>query len=140
MKYFIILTLGWFFMALFGCFKSHLPPYEKLADEITLKTCEKLEVEKGLSLIGIGGRMMDNIKMMGICFELFHPIEVEEGRELLIFSMNEYLHDINNNEKIRSYLHEYPFTDKNIEIQIWIRNTDRSKVSVDQIYYISAIN
>jgi len=127
-------------MALFFCCNSNSEDYEKLADAITTETSQKLQAEKGLCLIGTGGRMMDDIKMMSMSFEFFHPIDVQQGRQLLIFSINEYLRDINNNEKIRSYLNKYPFTEKNIEIHIWIRNPDGSMVSLDKIYYISAID
>ena len=47
---------------------------------------------------------------------------------------------INNNEEIKPYLHEYPFTAKNVKIHIWFYNPDRSSVSPEKIYYVSAID
>jgi hypothetical protein len=55
-------------------------------------------------------------------------------------AIRKYLSEINSDEKIRPYLHQYPFTDKNIEIDFWIRNSDGSRVALDKIYYVSAIN
>ncbi len=111
--------------------------YEKLADKITFKVAKNLAVEKGLRLIGTGGGMMDDIKMMEMSFQYFHEVTVEEGRQLVVTSVEEYLSAINNDQKIRKYLHEYPFTPKNIEISIWIRNPDGSNVDFDKISYIS---
>ena len=48
--------------------------------------------------------------------------------------------DINNSSEIRPYLHEYPFTAKNVEIRICISESDGSRLPLDKIYYISAIN
>ncbi len=140
MKYFLILIFGSFFVTLFCCFNSKEEDYEKLGNVITTKTANRLRIEKGLYLIGTGGQMMDDIQIMGMGFEFFHPIDIKKGRELLLFSIEEYLNAINCDEKIRPYLHQYPFTAKNIEMQVWIRNSDGSRVPLDKIYYISAID
>jgi len=91
-------------------------------------------------LIGTGGQMMDDIQMMAMSFEVCRPIDVSKARQLLISVIQKYLSKINNDEKIRPYLHQYPFTDKNIEIDFWIRNPDRSRVALNKIYYVSAID
>lgn len=127
-------------ICLFSFLIVKIEDYEKIADVITAKIAKELRVEKGLRLIGTGGRMMDDIKMMNMGFEFFSPLDITKSRELLLSIIKKYLIAINNNEKIRPYLHEYPFTAKNIEIDIWIRNPDGSSVSLDMIYYISAIN
>lgn len=124
-----------------GVFLKFLPEdYEKLANAITLKVARKLKTDKDLCLIGIVGGMMDDIKMMGMAFEYSQSIDVKRGRELLLFSISEYLAAINGDEKVRSYLHTYPFTVKDVEIKIHIRNPDGSIVSPENIYYISSIN
>jgi hypothetical protein len=68
-------------------------------------------------------------------FHLYQEVDLKEARELLIYAVNEYLLDINNNEEVRPCLHEYPFTAKNVEIRIWIYKPDSIKIS-----YISAID
>jgi hypothetical protein len=116
------------------------PRYVYLADEITEKTAHKLEEQKDLYLIGTGGGMIKDIQMMAMSFAFYRKIDLKTARELLVYSTNEYLSDINENEEIRPYLHEYPFTAKNVEICIWIRNPDGSDLSLEKIDYISAIN
>jgi hypothetical protein len=126
----------------FGCssFSYQSPHYVKLAHEITANTATKLEEQKRLYLIGTGGGMMHDIQAMHMSFQFFHEVDLQEARELIVYAVREYLSDINNNEEVRPYLHNYPFTAKNIEIHIWIYNPNGSDPSLDKIYYISAIN
>jgi len=112
---------------------------EKLVNLITAKTAKKLENEKSLILIGTGGSMMDDIKMLMMGFEYRKAVNIAMARKLLIDSVEEYLSEINANEVIRAHLHNYPFTSKNIEIVIYIRNPDGSKVALDEFKVISAL-
>ncbi len=138
----LFFTCGAMFSFLFGCSSSwhSLPDYEKIADDITEKTAQKLKEKKNLYLVGTGGRMMNDIQMMAMSFDYYQEVDLKKARELLVYAVNEYLLDINNNEGIRPYLHEFPFTAKNVEIRIWIWKPDRSKPLSEKIYYISAIN
>jgi hypothetical protein len=116
------------------------PRYVKLAHEITEKTAKKLKEQKKLYLIGTGGGMMHDIQMMAMSFHFYQELDLKTARELMIYTINEYLSDINDNTEVRPYLHEYPFTAKNVEIRIWIYNPDQSELPPDKIYCITAIN
>ena len=118
--------------------KSPFENYPKLAHAITAKTAEKLENEKGLILVGTGGQMMDYIQMMMIGFEYRKVINVETARELLVYCVEEYLSAINASEEVRPYPHNYPFTFKNVEIVIYIRNPDGSTVALDKLRIAAA--
>ena len=125
-----------------GCssFSYQLPNYEKIADAITANTAKKLEEQKKLYLIGTGGRMMHDIQAMHMSFQFFHEVDLEEARELIVYALREYLSDINNNEEVRPYLHNYPFTAKNVEIRIFIYGPDRNELPPEKIVYISSRN
>lgn len=123
--FFIIGIILLMFSFIFG-YQS--PRYVKLAHEITEKTAKKLKEQKGLSLAGTGGQMMNDIQMMMMGFNFYKVVDIETARQLLTDSVQEYLSAINSNEKIRPYLHNYPFTPKNVEIVIYFYNPDRSKV------------
>lgn len=112
--------------------------YVKIAHKITAQTAKKLEQEKGLILAGTGGGMMDDIKMMMMSFEYRKVVNLETARKLLVECVEEYASAINASEKVRPYLHNYPFTFENIEIEIIFRNSDGSKVSLDEINVASA--
>ncbi|CCB87955.1 hypothetical protein [Simkania negevensis] len=135
----IVFTL---IIAFLGCssFGHRFVDYERIADRITAKTAKKLEKQKNLRLIGTGGGMMNDIQMMEMSFQYFQEVDLQKARELVVYAVKEYLTDINSNEKVRPYLHEYPFTAKNVEIRIWIYNPDRSRLPSDKIYYISSID
>lgn len=133
------------FAGIIGCFlifllKNHHVDYEKIANSITIQTAKKLETEKKLHLVGTGGGMMDDIKMMAMSFNYYQEIDVKEARKLAIHAVNQYLSAINNNKDIRPFLHEYPFTPKNIQIRILVYKPDRSLPPQDKIQFISVIN
>ena len=116
------------------------PRYVKLAHEITASTAKKLEEEKKLYLIGTGGRMMYDIKMMAMTFNYYCEVDLKRARELIVFATNEYLGDINNNQEIRPYLHEYPFNAKNVDIMIFVYHPDRSELPPEKSYCITSWN
>jgi len=99
-------------------FNYESPKYVKMAHEITDNVAKKLKIEKDLHLIGTGGSMMNDIQMMAMSFEFYQQTNIEKARKLIIYSGKEYLSAINSNEEIRPFLHNYPFTNKNIEIMI----------------------
>jgi hypothetical protein len=103
------------------------PEYVNIANHITLQTVLKIEKETGLSLIGVGGGMMDDIKEMMIAFQYRQEVDFDTGRRLLVHAAEEYLKAINSSEKVRPYLHEYPFT--NVEVKIFFVKPNGSYVS-----------
>jgi len=119
-------------------FTSQEPDYEKIADKITVKTAKKLEKEKGLIPVGTGGRMMNDIQMMMIGFNYYHVVDIDTARHLLVDSVEEYLSAINTSEEVRPYLHNYPFTAQNVEIDIYFYGPDRHKVPAGEIKIATA--
>ncbi len=128
----ILMTIAFGFLCFLSCgYQS--PRYVKLAHEITAKTAKKLKEEKKLCLVGTGGKMMHDIQAMDMSFNYYKVVDIQTARQLLVDSVEEYLSAINSNEKVRPYLHEYPFTAKNVEIVIYFRNPDGSKVASGKI-------
>jgi hypothetical protein len=119
---------------------NETPNYIKLAHKIINQEAKKLEKEKGLVLIGTGGRMMDDIEEMYMGFQYFKEVDLDTARKLLVYCIEKYLSAINSDEKVRPYLHNYPSTVKNVEIGIWFYKPDRTNLSWGKIYYVSAIN
>lgn len=113
--------------------------HSKIAARVTSSIAQKIEAETGLQLIGVGGGMMNRVRMMAMSFEQFGEINILEGRKLLIYCVNEYLSAINADEEIRPYLAHYPFTPGDIQIRIFIRKKDRREVSIGSIAVATAI-
>ncbi len=136
---FWIMTIIIFSLSSCTSFTYQVPDYEKIADQITEKTTTKLAEQKNLVLVGTGGQMMNDIQMMAMSFNYYHEVDLKQARKLIVYAIDEYLSDINNNEEVRLYLHEYPFTAKNIEINIFVYNPDKSRLSPEKIYLISSV-
>lgn len=109
------------------------PRYVKLAHKITDETAEKLKKKKNLSPAGTGGSMMNDVKMMMMAFQFFEVVDMDAARELLVYSTEEYLTNINSNKELRPYLHNYPFTSENVEIVIYFSQPNRGDVPLGNI-------
>jgi hypothetical protein len=116
------------------------PDYEKIADVITARTAQKIESETGLVLSGVGGGMMDQVRMMAMSFDCFGEISMEQGRELVIYCVNEYLSAINANIEIRPYLIHYPFSSKDVQIRIFINSKNGKEVGSGNLSIVTEIN
>jgi hypothetical protein len=101
--------------------------YEAIADRLTIATAKRIEQEKNLIFFGIGGSMMGDIKEMMIAFQYRQEVDFDTGRRLLVYAAEEYLKAINSSEEVRPYLHEYPFS--NVEVEIYFVKPNGSYVS-----------
>lgn len=113
---------------------------EKIANEIMKSVSLKLQKEKGLFPFGTGGGMMNEIKMLALSFNYYKPITIDEARGLLIYSVNEFVSEINACEEIRQYLANFPFEPRNVEIRIFIYKPDGTNVSEGDLSIISSID
>ena len=113
--------------------------YEKIAAQISLQTSKQLEKELGLHAYGIGGAMMDDIKIMALSFKYEKPLNIRAARQLAVYAREAYLSNVNHSESIRPFLSNYPFKHNNIEVSIH-SNTYTTKISsLDNLFGIIAI-
>jgi hypothetical protein len=121
--------------------------YDQIADKITMQFAAKMKQKKNLVFIGLGGAMMGDIQEMHVSFNYYSPLEIPIARKLIIECAQEYLKDINDNKEVQPYLHDRPFTAKNIVIVIFTYNANGSdivypkivdvRLSHNTIYYLS---
>src|SRR3990167_4129279 len=111
---------------------------DKLINEVNKKTVLVLKQELDLHPFGSGARAMYQIKQLELSFEYFHPIDIAEGRDLLIQAVNKFVAEINANEKIRPYLDHYPFEPNDVRIMILLRKSDGTKGASGDLAMISA--
>ena len=107
---------------MFGC--AQHSNHEIIIDRIINQTDLQLKKEKNLHAIGSGGSMMGDIQLAEIYFQYFHLVNLEEARVLLVYAIQTFLKNINDNKEVRPYLHNYPFTTNNIDINIFIYQPD----------------
>lgn len=66
--------------------------------------------------VGLGGVQ---VWLMALSFQRYgDPLTEEEARKLIINCVNDFLDAVNNDEQIRPFLKDYPFTAKNLDLKI----------------------
>lgn len=74
---------------------------------------------------GLGG--MDKVWLMSISFDRCgDPLDEKEARSLVIQCVDDFLVAVNSNEQLRPFLRDYPFTAKNLSLDIFNFNKDQS--------------
>ncbi|MCB1067832.1 MAG: hypothetical protein KDK56_06565 [Simkania sp.] len=118
-----------------------IPPYEKMANQITAETADRIRTQFNLDPVGSGGAMMHDVKVMALSFNCYRPLSIDESRELVINCVNEYLKSVNENKEIRPYLHNFPFNEQNIELVIFIFEDNKfTKIQSGQVSSVSTLN
>jgi len=133
---FLILTLT------IGCSQAEIEcsqeeDYEILGRKVRSQTAKQLRKEVDLIPAGTMGQMMGDIQAMGLSFNYYNLLDLEEARDLLVYAAEVFLKNINENKKIRPYLHNYPFTPKNIEIVIFMYQPDGSEPNQGNLSVLS---
>lgn len=135
-----ICTVGFLRAANLLPYSTPIPKHALISKQITTHVAQKLLAEKNLHLIGSGGQMMEEVKILRMKFDYPEEVDLSAARSLITSAIECYLNEINQNQEIRKYLKNYPFTARNIQIGIYIHKPDGSDVHKDKLYYISAIN
>ncbi|MEI8124351.1 MAG: hypothetical protein WCG42_01190 [Parachlamydiaceae bacterium] len=113
---FTILVCGTYFMS-----NRHTPSkYVIMAHQIRTDVAEKLSKRYNMRVIGVRGGMAGSVNVIGLSFQILGPLSKEKLREILVDCVEEFLASINANEQIRPFLKNYPFTEKEIDITIFV--------------------
>lgn len=138
----IIIAINVFMLFCFGC--SSIPHVNhakevKLVTQIQAKLAKRLASKHHLSLSGDVTAMPGGvIKEVGLLFHSHRILSIEEAREILVDCVQEFLSEINTNEEIRPFLENYPFTPKNIDIAIFIKDSNGIGVYDPNLNTVSA--
>ena len=100
------------------------PEYMNLLREIEYETIQELK-KKGLYISGFGGCLMDCIRLVDLSFRYEKYADISKARELIVLVVETFLKKINNHEKIRPDLCNYPFSSDNLDIQIDLIGNDK---------------
>ncbi len=106
-----------------GIFAS--PKYDKLAHRLMFDYAKTLRVDKGFALSAFGGSMRHDIEKISLNFISFDHLDVEGARKQYVEVVEGLLRRVNADEKIRPYLHNYPFTAENVKIMIGFEDKKR---------------
>ncbi len=126
----ILLGVSLSFMS-FSFFKKKERDYEQIANEISANVAKKLVKKHKMNWIGEGGGMMGSVYMIGLHFQIHHPLNREEARERILDCVEELLAAVNSNQEIRPFLKNYPFTTKNVQVSIISNNKGKDVFDPD---------
>ena len=136
-----------FFLAIisfFGCCPNtgNEPPPDKLSliSDVRKKVALKVRKERNLCAIGTGAQAMDQIKMLGLSFNYNEELTIDEGRELLVYVVDEFVRSVNEEPKIQPFLANVPFEAKNIEIRIFLQKPDGHEFEDGKLSVIRCLN
>lgn len=111
---------------------------ENAANRILKKVALQLKTETDLRPTGTMGQMHYDVGKLGLSFHYRKPVDIAEGRKLLIQAVNAMLKEVNQDEKIRPYLCRHPFLPRNIEIEIFLKAQDGRSVPAGALCVIDA--
>lgn len=111
---------------------------QALANQVRRKAASRLKEELKLRPCGTIGQMLHEIKILGLSFYYYKPVDILEGRKLLVKALDTVLEEVNNESQIHPYLIRFPFKPRNVEIQIFLWNPDGREVSSGSLNVIEA--
>jgi len=120
-----------------SCSKADIEK-EKFADNILRKVSTKLKKETELRPVGNMGQMLNKVQVLGLSFIYYQPTDIVEGRKMLIKAINSLMAEVNQETRIHPYLSRYPFTPRNIEIEIYLRSPDGRDVTPGALWIVEA--
>lgn len=89
--------------------------YTDLSGKIAARFSEKTKQEDGMQVGCMGGSMMGDIRVISLLAQGEVELTLLQLRALIIKHCEQFTSMVNEDLAIRPYLHEYPFTIRNIE-------------------------
>lgn len=87
--------------------------YSKLANRLQNQHAEEMR-KKGYSVESMGGEFCTDVQSIYIGLHAKKQLTIDELRPLYVEGVERFLNLINNDEPIRPYLHDYPFSIHNL--------------------------
>ncbi len=95
--------------------------YVDYVHQITRAVVKEAKKELGLLCYATGGSMPDDVVEVEVKFICYRQVTIEEARELEVKAVEILRKNINEHEKIRPFLREFPFTAKGAKVMISFR-------------------
>ncbi|WP_316355689.1 hypothetical protein [Candidatus Neptunichlamydia sp. REUL1] len=136
MKKLIIIASSFFvlivYMAVREKIESSSPIHCKHVNRISDSFLDVASEKYGLTCSGSGGALMDKVNSITLVFDSREEnVPIERARSLFVKSLEDYLSRINDDEKLRPYLSDYPFTQSGVNFRISFQATKK-----DEIYLV----
>ena len=120
-----------------NAYSSNHAIYAPLVREITDAFAHEIEAEFDLFCEGGGGGMPDDVREIEVDFVAYRRATIEEARVLEVKATERLLKKINEHEKIRPYLREFPFPPDRAHVRISFQKEDDSFQSDGTVTIVS---
>lgn len=110
--------------------------YLQYVSEVTHSFIKEIEKEFGLRCIGSGGGMPHDVEEISVKFISYKRASIEQAREIEVKATEKLLKIINEHEKIRPYLREYPFKANRAEVSILFNKLDNTSYTDGSVAYV----
>ena len=119
-----------------GCVDSkmrEIPKSDQAVNHLFERSARSIEKKYKMKAIGTVVAMPEGVvKELGLSFQIQGPLIKEEIRKILITSAKDFLQIVNSDEAVRPYLTKYPFEIKNVEITLFL--VDSQGIGLDDPY------
>lgn len=124
-----------FIAAIMGCDKTaNIPDDEIVVNQLLSKISSSLEMKYDLKTIGtIVSMPGGNVKELGLDFQIRGPLSQNEIRKILIRISQDFIAFVNADINIRKYLAYHPFDIKNINITLFVTDSNGKRVDAPYI-------
>lgn len=142
---FLLCALVLFLLILQSCSSDYVSPiyvnsgknYPKLANRIINQNAEQYKKKRGWDLISLGGSYTTDVKTLKIQYWIYEEVDISQARALYVECVDSLLVLVNSDLEIRPYLHDFPFTWKNISIILAFYKRDGTeRVSKNHVAYV----
>ncbi len=115
-------------------------PYGKYVDEATNEFLNFAYKKFGMTCWGSGGSMPFDVENIGVQLSIRKKGTIEEARELIVNLKEKLTQIINQHEKLRPYLREFPFTPSRAQVYLSFCDKKGQKNKDGSVAYVLAGN
>lgn len=127
------------FSTLVGCTKT--PPNEVAVNQQINAFAKEMREREKMVLAGVGGSSLNQLKrIFDFDFWTEKKLTLEEARALCVRTANDFLKQVNENEKLQPYLEDHPFTIKNLNLMIGCTGPNLQRLPSEYISNITCTN
>jgi len=124
-----------------SCSSDPEPEHVILSGKITKKFAEDLKKDKNYLYMGGGGGFQQKINLVTLTFRVNEKVTIDQARKMYVKYNEELVKRFNEDEEIRPYLKNYPFTHKNVKVNfIYFPDDYNSEIPIVRSIYKTSQN
>ena len=104
---------------------------EIAVDEIMGQASRKIKEKYPMEDFGSGCRIMHEVKGLYLGFCIYHQLDIQTARQILIDSAQILIDEVRNNERVQPYLLDSGFNFENASIALFIRPNHQTALDPD---------